>query len=84
MNEFAINIKYLRNALGFSQQQVANLLGIRQTTYSDYERGRSEATIGVLKKLAYFYRVPTDVLIGFKFPLALEVEAKSQPGNKKS
>ena len=44
----ASNIKRLREASGFTQESVANYLGIKRSAYSNYETGEREALDAVL------------------------------------
>lgn len=44
------NLKKLRDANRFSQEQVASFLGINRSTYSNYESGDREAPLDVLEK----------------------------------
>lgn len=44
------NLKKLRDANHFSQEQVASFLGINRSTYSNYESGDREAPLDVLEK----------------------------------
>ena len=46
------------------QADVAKLLGIQQTVYSRYERGFQNVPIEHLLKLADFYNVSTDYILG--------------------
>ena len=46
------------------QADVAELLGILQTLYSRYERGFQNIPIEHLLKLADFYNVSTDYILG--------------------
>jgi transcriptional regulator with XRE-family HTH domain len=51
MNEIVgNNLKKLREANRFSQEQVASFLGINRSTYSNYESGDREAPLEVLEK----------------------------------
>ena len=47
-----------------TQTQIAEMLGCSQTTYSRYETGNSNVPIDILKKLANFYNVSIDYIIG--------------------
>lgn len=47
-----------------TQQALAAYLQIHQTTYSDYELGRLNVPVAVLHKLADFYGVSVDYLLG--------------------
>lgn len=47
-----------------SQQQVADLLNIRQQSYAQYENDFSEPNLETLAKLAKIFEVSTDYLLG--------------------
>ena len=57
-------MKNLRQSIGLSQQELADRIGIGQTTISDYEGDRREPTARALIKLARFFNVSTDYLLG--------------------
>lgn len=57
-------IRNLRIDGGYTQQQIADLLHIRQNTYSQYEIGVLNYPVDVLIKLADFYGVSVDYLLG--------------------
>ncbi len=46
-----------------SQKQMAEILHVAQTTYSDYELGKINIPIEILKKLAIFYNTSIDYLL---------------------
>ena len=58
------NIRSLRIDGGYTQKQTAEYLHIRQNTYSQYEIGVLNYPIDVLLKLADFYGVSVDYLLG--------------------
>ncbi len=60
---FSTNLKFLRKRKGRSQEDVAGLLGIRRTTYSAYELGKSEPNLETLLKLSAWYRLSIDHLL---------------------
>ncbi len=60
-------LKPLRKKLNLTQQQVADKLDIKQTSYSYYEIGKNEPDIKTLIKLANFFKVPIDTLVGRTF-----------------
>ena len=64
MQIYQIRIKELRIDKDLSQEQVAQYLGIKQTVYSRYETGKNEMKIEYLAKLAKFYNVSTDYILG--------------------
>lgn len=58
------NIRALREDRDLKQREVADVLNIAQNTYSQYENGLIEWTAPVLVKLADFYGVSVDYLLG--------------------
>ena len=57
-------IRNLRIDHGYTQKQIAEYLHIKQNTYSQYEIGVLNFPIEVLMKLADFYGVSVDYLLG--------------------
>ena len=58
------NIRNLRIDNGYTQKQIAAYLGISQNTYSQYEIGVLNYPVEALMKLADFYGVSVDYLLG--------------------
>ena len=58
------NIRNLRIDHGYTQKTIAEHLGVSQNTYSQYEIGVLNYPIEVLEKLADFYEVSVDYLLG--------------------
>lgn len=58
------HIKDLREDHDLTQQQIAELLNISQTTYSRYENGILDLPSSSLIVLAKFYQTSVDYLIG--------------------
>lgn len=58
------NIRNLRIDHGLTQKQVAEILNVKQNTYSQYEIGVLNYPIDVLIKLADYYGVSVDYLLG--------------------
>ena len=54
----------MREDADLSQENVAQLLGIRQTVYSRYERGFQTIPLPHLIRLADYYHVSLDYLTG--------------------
>jgi len=46
------NLRLLREANRFSQEQVSSFLGIKRSTYSNYESGDREAPLDILEKVS--------------------------------
>ena len=57
-------IKNLREDRDLKQETLAEMLGVRQTTYSKYELGKINVPIEMLIKIADFYGVTLDYLVG--------------------
>ena len=58
------HLRALREDRDLSQKDMAQLLNIHQTTYSDYELGRLNVPISALVQLARFYETSVDYLLG--------------------
>ena len=59
----SIRLQELRKARGYSQQDVASLIGVGRTTYLKYENGDNRPT-RKLNELARLFNVSTDYLLG--------------------
>jgi len=57
-------IKDLREDNDMTQQQIANILGMKQQQYSEYERGKREAPLEFYIELAKIYNVTLDYIAG--------------------
>ena len=57
-------IRDLREDNDLSQKELAEMLKIHQTTYSDYELGKLNVPVSILHKLADYYNVSIDYLLG--------------------
>ena len=57
-------LRDMREDNNLTQTQVANLLHIKQTVYSRYERGVQDIPVRHLLVLADYYRTSTDFLLG--------------------
>ncbi len=63
---FAFRVKKLRKQRKLSQQELAEALGLKQTSISGIESGIRTTTIEKLILLAKFFDVSTDYLLGLK------------------
>ncbi len=61
---FFMQLKEYRKKLGLSQDDIAKKLGVHNTTYGNWELGKTEPTVDTLIKLADFYNVTVDELLG--------------------
>ena len=65
-NLFSGRLKELRLQHGFSQEELAEKIGIKQNSYSDWEHGKSKPNYEKLEKIADFFGVSLDWLFGRK------------------
>lgn len=64
--KFHEKLKQARLEAGYTQQQVATFLHIGRSTLANYEMGRIEPNLETLARLADFYCVSVDWLLGTK------------------
>lgn len=57
-------LKDLREDANLKQENIAQVLGMKQQQYSEYERGKREVPIKVFIKLAKYYDVSLDYMAG--------------------
>lgn len=57
-------IRDLREDHDLVQKQISSILGIDQRVYSNYETGKREIPVSLLIKLAKYYNVSTDYILG--------------------
>ena len=58
-------IRGLREDKDLTQKQVADILGVAQTTYSQYELNKRPMPIDYLIALCKYYQVSADYILGF-------------------
>ena len=61
---YVLRIRDLREDRDLPQKVLADYLQVHQTTYSDYELGRLNIPVPILHRLADFYSVSVDYLLG--------------------
>ncbi|MCL1806345.1 MAG: helix-turn-helix domain-containing protein [Oscillospiraceae bacterium] len=59
-------IRALREDADIKQEQIANMLGVAQNTYSQYELGKRSMPIDYLIVLCKYYKVSSDYVLGLK------------------
>lgn len=62
--DFAERLRLLRMRKNLSQQQLADKLGISNSTVSMYERGERQPNLEMLEAIGDFFNVDTDYLLG--------------------
>lgn len=63
---FCGNLKNVRKECGLTQNQVAQKLGVVESCYANWEQGRTEPNIEMLRKLCVIFEVSIDELINGK------------------
>lgn len=58
------NIKRLRQERHMTQEELGSVINVQKAAISKYEVGRVEPSADVLRKLANFFNVSTDYLLG--------------------
>lgn len=59
-----MRLKELRESKGLTQKEVAEIIGYSEISYARYEKGEREPDISTLCKLAEYFNVTVDYLIG--------------------
>ena len=59
-----MRLKDLREDSDITQSRLAELLHIRQNTYSQYENGQRQIPLDILIALAKFYNTSLDYIVG--------------------
>lgn len=65
---FANRLRELRIAKKLSQTELAEKLGVSRGSISFYENGERTANIDFIYKIAQFFNVSTDFLLGYDYP----------------
>lgn len=64
MRAFVSKLKELREERGLQQKELAEFLNVSKSTISGWEVGRNEPKQEILIKIASFFEVTTDYLLG--------------------
>ena len=78
----AKRLKELRTKRGLSLRDIANELGLSDSIYSKWEKGKAIPSAQNIFKLAYFFGVTSDYLIGLKDESGMasgDIRAKAKP-----
>ena len=60
---FCMNLKSIRKGCALTQRQVAEKLGVVESCYANWEQGRTEPNIEMLRKLGEIFQVSIDEII---------------------
>lgn len=61
---FRERLRSARQARGLTQQRTADGLGMTKVGYQNYEYGRTSPAFNMLPRLAHFFNVSSDYLLG--------------------
>ena len=75
-------LKRIRNTAGYTQQNIADLLGVDRSTYSYYETGKTEPNIRQLKKIARLYNLRLDDLVNCRYAPTETATATTEPAEQ--
>lgn len=80
-------LKIIRRANKFTQQGLADAIGIERSTYASYETGRNKPDVILLSKIAKVFDVSSDYILEIDTTVPLNVEDipvkyKKKSGNK--
>ncbi len=62
-SRFCHNLKSIRKSCEFTQKQVAQKLNVVESCYANWEQGRTEPNIEMLRKLCEIFQVSIDELV---------------------
>lgn len=77
-------LKIIRKANKFTQQGLADAIGIERSTYASYETGRNKPDVNLLSKIAKVFDVSSDFILEIDTTVPLNVEDISVQYKKKS
>lgn len=77
-------LKIIRKANKFTQQGLADAIGIERSTYASYETGRNKPDAVLLSKIAKVFDVSSDFILEIDTTVPLNVEDISVKYKKKS
>lgn len=61
-------LRELREGEGKKQKDIAKILGVSTSCYSNYEQGTREPSINILKAICDLYNIEMDYLLEYKRP----------------
>ena len=76
-NKFSQVIKKLRKEKGLTQQELANIVGITATGVSYWESGNAVPNTETLNKLANYFGVTVNFLLGVKDKIEMEDNSRT-------
>ena len=84
MQNIPYKLKLLRDKNGYSQEEIAEILGVTQQTYCNYEIGKHEIPVRHVVKLSELYKITSDYLLGLSLYMTTPPELNKVFYNKMS
>lgn len=81
MSNISSNLKYLRKKNGHTQQQFADIMGIKRSLIGAYEEDRAEPKYDLLKKIAEHFELTIDEFINEQITDSWKPKLKGQGSN---
>lgn len=75
MNDFSVKLKALRKSKGYSQQALADKLGVTKSLISGYEQDLRLPSLDMLVKISREFGVSSDYLLSLDRQKTINVEA---------
>lgn len=75
MNDFSVKLKALRRSKGYSQQALADKLGVTKSLISGYEQDLRLPSLDMLVKISREFGVSSDYLLSLDRQKTINVEA---------
>ncbi len=77
-----IALRSLREERGYSQKEIASALNVATSTYNQWETGKREPDYETLRRIADYFHVTTDYLLGRESPVSAENGQKEKAVDK--
>lgn len=61
--KFCNNLKSVRKECRYTQKEVALILGVAESCYANWEQGRTEPSIEMLRNLGEIFKIDMETLI---------------------
>lgn len=79
---FSEQLKKARLNIGYTQQQVADLMGITKSTYCGYETGKRQPDVSKIKQLASILNTSGDILLETGFDTQKKEPSSNKEGSQ--
>ena len=74
MKPINVVLKKIRKKNGYTQQEIANVLGLEVSSYGKKELGQTDITLRQLESIANFYNITVLELIAYPSPVSVNNE----------